>query len=464
MALSIDRFILLSRPLRYKRLMNRWKAILICVILYAICFVLAVLPLVGFGAYEFNGRFAACVPRFTPSKNRNYIIVLVAEALIPIVAIGITNVWTYRLVSKFLKRNFRRRSTFRRRDLESSNKDGIGENQKHRNQQKQLVKVFSALFAANIISYTPTILAFILFLPLRDRLPGEIYIIGFICFMTAPVFHPILESFFVKELRYQVSRAKKGVRRVSTVIIRQTTQLFNSKTLDEANKNANQENENDTPRPKKRSIRFLDGRRVELDASMVTEMDEVHVHSSSSEGRRSPEDAEAGEGQQGHSPSSSPQKEGSNDDTTDSKTKKERNIVMLSKVRRTVTFQETSVNKIDSLPRTLSTPNTRSSADSRNKTNGVTRDITIDVHESSEEVPRDNGVVLDPVEVVVEPSENQTLPASLQRITDSPPHKNRTLNPDGRDVINGGGFHNLSPRKGTLSSIEDLSSDYGTDV
>lgn len=291
MALSIDRFILLSRPLRYPNLMNRTRAIIICAIMYVVCFIIAVLPQLSFGEFEFNPRFASCVPRFTPRSNLYYAVFLAGEAMIPIIVLAITNVWTYRLVSKFLKKNFRRKSTYRRRDEKQAK---TADGQKHQQQQKQLIKVFSALFLANIVSYTPTILTTFVFLVLslignENIIPAEVYILGFVSFLSSAVLHPIIESFFVKELRYQVNRAKKGVRRVSTNIYRQTTLLFSNKTLDEAAQKAD-----DTSTPTaKRSIRFLNGRVVHgadstFNDTVVTDMDDMASPAGSASGSPEP--------------------------------------------------------------------------------------------------------------------------------------------------------------------------------
>ena len=342
MAMSIDRFILLSRPLRYKRLMNRWKAILICIIIYVICFIMAILPLLFFGEIEFNSRFASCVPRFTPTTNFFYVAFVAVEALIPIIVLAITNVWTYRLVSKFLKRNFRRRSTYNRRGTG----DKTNEDNKHQRQQKQLVKVFGALFIANIISYTPTILTIFLFGALAikgiaDIIPSELYIIGFVSFLTSAVLHPIVESFFVKELRYQVNRARKGVRRVSTVIYRQTTQIFSNKTLDEANRKMD---ENSTNSPiQGRSIRFLNGRTVNvtkpLDETVTVEMDSVGNSSSSHSRSHTPEQAvDSNHNDDDEEPAESPQ------------------MPMSSKSRRSVTFSVgAQVKSTSALPHAITT-------------------------------------------------------------------------------------------------------------
>ena len=360
MALSIDRFILLSRPLRYKRLMNRWKAIGICALLHVVSLILAILPLVGFGEYEFNVRFGACVFRFTPFSNLLYVILLLVEVMIPVVSIGLTNVWTYRLVSKFLKRNFRRRSTFRRNVEKGGNKE---EQQKHQKQQKQLVKVFGALLIASIITYTPTIITMFVFIILslndrEDSLPGVLYVIGYVSFLTSAVFHPIIESFFVKELRYQVNRAKKGVRRISTSIYRQTTSYFSNKTLDEAAQKAD-----DASIPTaKRPIRFLNGKVVSepKNESMVTEMEELgsHERSSSPSVNSAPKTPEfpraAGKDSNGVVSSERP---------------------MLTKARRSVTFQE----NITDVPRaSLTTPTSCKSAELSEQHAGARVEVVVE--------------------------------------------------------------------------------------
>lgn len=333
-ALSIDRFILLSRPLRYKRYMNRCRAIAICIGIYILCFIIAIMPLPGieFGQYEFNIRLSACMPRFTPANNFIYSVFLALEALIPIIAVAITNVWTYRIVSKFLKKNFRRKSTYRRRDVEEASSEPSA-GQKHQKQQKQLVKVFGALLIGTIIAYTPTITITLIFLLLLlndmpDLIPPEVYIIGFLSFLTSAVIHPIVESFFVKELRYQVNRARKGVRRVSTTIIRQTTQLFSNKALEEAERRA----DDDTTPKSKRNIRFLNGTLVtigENSVSAVTEMEDMgnDVSSNSRSPVRTPE------------PPDVQVASGDGDNTS------KRDKPMLEKTRKSVSFQENPRNR-----------------------------------------------------------------------------------------------------------------------
>ena len=243
-ALSIDRFILLWKPLRYRQIINRWKIGVVCFIIYIICFILAVLPLAGFGEIEFNPIFASCVPRFTPTANLYYVILIVVEVLIPITILAITNVWTFRIVSKFLTRNFHRHTIYQKQEA-GGEKKKVVEVSKYQQQQSQLVKVFGALFIANIICYTPAIISVLVsaivgIMDMEDTIPAEFFIFAFVSFLMNPVIHPIIESLFVKDLRYEVIRARKKIRRASTVIYRQTAGHFSNKALDEANKNFEQ--------------------------------------------------------------------------------------------------------------------------------------------------------------------------------------------------------------------------------
>jgi hypothetical protein len=247
MFLSIDRFILLSRPLRYKKIMKRWIAVLIVTGVTVFAFIIGLMPIAfGFGQYEFNTLFGICLARFGGDskfgiRNLFFFTFLIVEGLVPLTVLLATNVFTYRIVRKFLKRNFRRRSTYRNRAREISE-----DTRKYQKQQSQLVRVFGALFIANAIAWTPVVVVTLLAnIVDADQFPPQLYVFGWICFLTISLFHPILESFFIKDLRLVVNRAKKNVRRASTIVFRQSSKfLFSGRTanaLDEANARIDQE-------------------------------------------------------------------------------------------------------------------------------------------------------------------------------------------------------------------------------
>ena len=285
--LSVDRFILLTWPLRYKKIMNRWKALVIVTIVWIIALVIALPPVVGFGQNEFNRNFGACLPRFTGNNpitglnNFFYAAFVAAEALIPILVLAFTNVWTYRIVSKFLRRNFVRRRTFRGRE------NVPDDNRKHRKQQKQLIRVFGALLIAHIISWTPVlIVVFLIFFISADVLPREIYIFGWICYLTNPVFHPIIESFFVKDLRYQVRRARKTVKRAGSAVYRQSTRLFSRSALEEANAEMDKEEVNGNTKGHKIVFLKQQGR---VKSEVDTEMVDMDTSTANHSGQNTPE-------------------------------------------------------------------------------------------------------------------------------------------------------------------------------
>ena len=257
-ALSIDRFLLLSLPLRYKNIMKISTAVVIIFFIWTISFIIAIMPVVGFGQVEFNQRFGYCIPRFTSINlmsginNYYYPVLVVIEAIIVMVIIIITSISTYRIVAHFLKANFRRRSTYGRPQGQQN------ESIRHQRQQKQLVKVFGALLISNLITYTPVVVVIIIFaaLPVED-VPGEVFIFGWICYLTTPVVHPIIESFFVKDLRIIVEKGQRNLRRASTLLIRQSTSLFRNKDLDLANKAMDAEDSQGVEKPRARNIVFF---------------------------------------------------------------------------------------------------------------------------------------------------------------------------------------------------------------
>eukprot|EP00731_Ephydatia_muelleri_P039127 Em1131g2a len=205
-------------------------------------------PLFGFGQFEFNTNFGACLPRFRNDPllspyNFHYVLLVAIEALFPLCFLAVTNIWTYKIVSKVLKKNFRRRKTFH----EGIKVEEKRETLRHQNQQQQLIKVFAALFVAHLISWTPVIVVvFIIAWVDAAKIPPQVYIFGWICYLTNPVFHPIIETFFVKDLRYQVHRVRSAmtdtlVRAGTTLYRKASKSALTLDALEEANRKLDKE-------------------------------------------------------------------------------------------------------------------------------------------------------------------------------------------------------------------------------
>lgn len=217
--LSVDRFVLLARPLRYKQYFNWKRAILIVAVIWFISFWVAIPPVLGFGQYEFNLALANCHARWTGTTNGiphiNYIIYAGVEAVIPFLMLVIFNIWTYKIVTGFLKKRLARQRSFRdtsNMDTTEMQKDRQ-ERTQHTRKQRQLMKVFGGLLLAHVCSWCPTLIMSVVGAIVDPRrIPLEVYLFVWITYISNPVIHPIIETFFVKDLRYRLKKAKTNVR------------------------------------------------------------------------------------------------------------------------------------------------------------------------------------------------------------------------------------------------------------
>lgn len=218
--LSLDRFVLLSKPLSYQNYFTWQRSVVIVCCIWVLSFLLALPPIFGFGAYDFSRTISNCHPQWFGLSSKGisniyFIAFYSIEALIPIFLLSFTNVWTYKIVTKVLKTKLVRQKTFS--DIKTHIK---ASESNHSRQQLQLAKVFSALFVAHVLCWLPvlTVMAVVLigreFDPLFIfKIPGEVFTTGWLLYLTNPVIHPILETFFVKELRSRVNRAQMSVKR-----------------------------------------------------------------------------------------------------------------------------------------------------------------------------------------------------------------------------------------------------------
>lgn len=202
--LSIDRLTHLSNPLKYKQRITWLRALIAVIITWIFCFMMAVPPAFGFGEWEFNINIGYCLPRWTgynKTQNVYYMIMTVLFILVATTILAITSTWTFVIVKKFLKVRHQRESSFKL--------DKAKEEDQYKRKQRQLLKVFGALLVANLIAWTPLIVVFILLYILNmndliNVIPNWIYTIGWLCFLSSSVVHPIIESSFIKELRHEV--------------------------------------------------------------------------------------------------------------------------------------------------------------------------------------------------------------------------------------------------------------------
>ncbi len=211
-AMSVDRCVFLTQPMHYGNMFTWKMAVFILFVIWTLSIAVAVPPLFQFGDYEYNLVFSFCNARWSGKSgdlpNIYYILFYALEALIPIFILTFTNIWIVKIAKKALKQRITRQRSYR-----GNNSDGRGEEKKYKRQQKQLIRVFGALFIAHIVCWVPVISVMFVALGLgAENIPPETFIAGWLAFLTNPVIHPILETFFVQELRYKVNKTKKSMR------------------------------------------------------------------------------------------------------------------------------------------------------------------------------------------------------------------------------------------------------------
>ena len=210
--LSLDRFIFLYRPLKYKSMFNWKKAVAIQACLWVLCIGIAVLPTFGFGEYEFNLALATCIPRWTGQSQRgidniNYVILYSTESLLPLFMLIFTNVLIIKIVRSFLKKKITRQRSFRGGNSKSS----YEEEKRYQRQQQQLIRVFGALLVTHTVCWTPFLTTSFVAVGIgAARIPVGVYLFGWLALLFIPVLHPMVESFFIKDLRCHVQKLARA--------------------------------------------------------------------------------------------------------------------------------------------------------------------------------------------------------------------------------------------------------------
>lgn len=210
--MSFDRMLLLVKPMTYKKYINKKRMFIIIIILLLLCILIVTPPFYGFGEIEFNRNLGTCLPRFTGNSGQIYYVgFCLIEAMFPMVTLIITSVVTYRIIVRTLRNNHLRRKSLQRRKSQQE----MSEVSHHKGQQQQLAKVFGAFLIAYIFAWSPIVIVGFVFVfsggSNDDRVPNQIFVFGFFCYLSNVLFQPILETLFIRDLRTQVKGVKSSI-------------------------------------------------------------------------------------------------------------------------------------------------------------------------------------------------------------------------------------------------------------
>ena len=214
--LSLDRFLFIYLPVSYKHRVTRRRMVIVLIGVWILSILIGILPLFGFGAVGYSDSIGTCVAVFHGetrlTKNVYYVLLFFLEALIPVTLIIICNVALLCTARKHLKQRYRLKKQMHTSSAKSSEVSGAstGKTEVMREwskQQLQLFKVFGAIFVGNIITWIPVLgLAVAAQAIDFDRVTDGAIAFVYISYISQTLIHPVLESFFITDIRARFNR------------------------------------------------------------------------------------------------------------------------------------------------------------------------------------------------------------------------------------------------------------------
>ena len=193
---SFDRFFFIVKALQYKRHMTVNKAVIIVAASWILAAFLSILPLLGFGAYEFAFSFATCIPGWEGQIGYSIFIFLII--LICISSIVVTTIWTV---------------CFTRKHLRSTATGPIPTdtqcNNVYSSQQRRIIGLFGMLILVHLLCYIPAL--FLVFIALFTGIPSVPYAIAFVFYLLLTSLIPLVQSFFRRDIREAVVKIKTRI-------------------------------------------------------------------------------------------------------------------------------------------------------------------------------------------------------------------------------------------------------------
>ena len=194
---SVDRFLLIVKPLFYERFMTTWVAALVSVCSWLSSIIMSPMVFI-FGQFSFNEYITTCVP-FLTKNEVNYIFVL-AVVFVCIGIVFVTTLWTF-IYTKRAIRPFKKSSII--------SIDIVKENV-YKKRLKKVVGLFAALLVLIGITYVPVYFYLFVDVVLQLQLPHELFIATITLYFLSTILNPIIQSYFRRDLNeFIMSQCKK---------------------------------------------------------------------------------------------------------------------------------------------------------------------------------------------------------------------------------------------------------------
>ncbi len=206
-ALSIDRLIFIKFPLRYSNMMTAKGTAIAMVILWLLNICLSILPLFGYGDIVFQEMVATCTIRFTLATrlapNYFYVVLVAVVNLVPFSLILISNIWILCIVQKHIRKIYVvKASSENKAEFIQSMKTVVSQ-AKHYS-QLQLIKVFGAIFVANVLTWIPIIIRSLLSVG-GVNMSEWWHFVVFVSLLSFVVLHPVIQTCLIPEFRAYIA-------------------------------------------------------------------------------------------------------------------------------------------------------------------------------------------------------------------------------------------------------------------
>ena len=196
--MSITVFLFIYKPLKYERMVNKKKLLLVITVAAILSIALGLCPLASPNKFIFLPGFQGC--HFALRDNWYVVSVVIASALAAITVIVICNIWIVCIVQKNIKQIYSSNKIPCRTD-KSKSCHTISERMRKERHKKQLhlFYTFGCLLLSNFITWLPHLT--FTFLSVFIDFPVSILSLGRAFFLSQAAVHPIIYTFLIKDVR-----------------------------------------------------------------------------------------------------------------------------------------------------------------------------------------------------------------------------------------------------------------------
>jgi hypothetical protein len=193
--MSIDRFLFIYKPLRYKLYVTKWRTAAVTVTAWFIAAAISAIPFTKFGDFVYS-RVIACALDVN-LENSYYPILILITIFVAAVPVIVCNLWICCIVQRNIRAIYKVKSSLKTTEEYVEFRKNL--KKKQHKKERHLCKVFSIMLCSNI-SWIP--LSVMILLALLKMTEIEDLGSALLFFILSQVtLHPIIEAMLIKEVR-----------------------------------------------------------------------------------------------------------------------------------------------------------------------------------------------------------------------------------------------------------------------